>query len=147
MEQNWHHPAVAPFPAWHKEINVLWNKAAYFWPLPLADGLIRVHKMFFLLLITFIDCIHRNCIYEGQLLWASACTNAMIWSFYLFMLGAESVTMLWCQVLSGWKLHNRHSKSKAALWERKGVIRWHKEQDSCVCQGCERFGVSGGFLL
>lgn len=41
-----------PFPAWHIEINVLLNKAAYFWALPRADGLIVVNKIFFFLSIS-----------------------------------------------------------------------------------------------
>lgn len=150
MEQNWHHPAVALFPALHREINVLLNKAAYFWPLPLAECLIAVHKIVFLLLITFMKCtVYTETVY----VWGTASVSIHMHKWhdmevYLFVQGAawRLLTMLWCQVLSGWKLHNRHSKSKAASWKRKDVIGWHKEQDSCVCQRYERFGVSEGFL-
>lgn len=113
-----------PFPAWHIEINVLLNKAAYFWAVPLADGLIVVNKIVFLISIDFTECIYRSCTYEHQHLWASTCLNATIQSFYLFMQGPawSLVTTLWCQVLSGWQLYDRHSKSKAALCERKDII-------------------------
>lgn len=128
-----------PFPAWHIEINVPLNKAAYSRALPLADGLIVVFFIFiFFHFIDFTEFIYRSCTYEHQ---------HLLRSFYLFffMQGTawSLVTMLWCQVLSGWKLYNRHSKSKAALWERKGVGGWNKEQNSWVChKRCKRFEVS-----
>lgn len=59
------------------------------------------------------------------------------------------VTLLWCQVLSWWKLLNGHSKSKSAYWERKDGV--HKKKTAVfvtksvkdlACQqkaGCSHF--------
>lgn len=128
-----------PFPAWHIEINVPLNKAAYSRALPLADGLIVV---FFIFIFFSFYRFHR--VYIQKLYIRTPASVTELLSFF-FMQGTDwsLLTMLWCQVLSGWKLYNRHSKSKAALWERKGVGGWNKEQNSWVChKRCKRFEVS-----
>lgn len=93
--------------------------------------------LYFFHFIDFTEFIYRSCTYEHQ---------HLLWIFYLFFMQGTAwslVTMLWCQVLSGWKLYNRHLKSKAALWERKDVGGWNKEQNSWVChKRCKRFEVS-----
>lgn len=150
MEQSWHHPAVAPFPSMAHRDKCCSKQSSLF--LSLTSGW-WINCNFFFHFIDFTEFIYRNSTFEQQYHFTSTCPDAMIWSFYFFSFfiffflyflnAGRLVTMLWCQVLSGWKLYNRHSKSKAALWERKDVSGWNKEQDSWVChKRCKRFEVS-----
>ncbi len=84
-----------PFPAWHIEINVLLNKAAYFWALPRADGLIVVNKIFFL-------SISRSVYAEAVRMSASICEhpNAQMLRYgaFIFLCRAlrEVLWPRWC---------------------------------------------------
>ncbi len=123
---------LPPFPVWHIEINVPLNKAACFWALPPCWWInsIVANKIFFLLFINFTVCKYAEAACMSASIIASTTQSHDMELLFFFLTGPAwcVVTVLWCQVLSGWKWYNRHSKSKAALWVRKDVSGWKKSK-------------------
>lgn len=129
-------------PAWHIEINVLPHKAAYSWALPLADGLIVVFfSIFFFILL--ISQVYKQKLFGQAPTSGSSYLDArkrrIYGAFYLFiyylkpffLCGAlREVLRPRCVVRCCLceKLCNRHSKSKAAPWERKDAVGWRQRR-------------------
>lgn len=147
MEQNWHHPAVAPFPSVAHRDKCSSKQSSLFLSLTPGWWINCSKQNFSFLFLSISQSVYTEAVCMSVSISEHPhVQNATILSILSVLCGAPAwclVTMLWCQVLPVWKLYNRHSKSKAALWERIDISGWNKEQDSCVChKRCERFGVS-----
>lgn len=152
MKQNWHHPAVAPFPCMAHRDKCSSKQSSLFFSLT-PGWWINCSKLHFLSSFYWFYrgySVYTEVVFMMASIFEHPHAKMPQYGAFIFLRGTLR-EVLWpccgCQVLSGWTPHNGHSKSKAALWERKDVSGWNKEKDSCVChKGCERFGVSGGIL-